>query len=98
MITFLRHMVENKDFYAEHPDRIWEKRFASPFPIRKYAHTTQYEAILAHVKAGEIGFGFRLRRGCYSDYACQAWDGVHGKRFVQAEYRACAMSWQNPKA
>ncbi len=53
MITFLRHMVENKDFYAEHSDQIWEKRFASPFPIRRYAHTTQYEAILAHVKAGE---------------------------------------------
>lgn len=38
-----------KEFYAEHPDRIWEKRFASPEPIRRYAHVTQYEALLAHV-------------------------------------------------
>lgn len=53
MINILRHMGEIKDFYAEHSDRIWEKRFASPDPIRRYAHATQYEAIIKHVNADE---------------------------------------------
>lgn len=46
-------MAEIKDFYATHPDRIWEKRFSSPDPIRRYAHITQYDAIIDHIKPGE---------------------------------------------
>ncbi|MFA6099429.1 MAG: class I SAM-dependent methyltransferase [Patescibacteria group bacterium] len=38
-----------KDFYISYHDRITEKRLQSPFPIRKYAHISQYEAILKKI-------------------------------------------------
>ncbi len=43
---------EIKKFYQSYSDRILEKRFESPFPIRRYVHRTQYDALLAHVSPG----------------------------------------------
>ncbi len=41
-----------KSFYGSHADRILDKRLRSPYPIRRYAHESQYEAILAHIDPG----------------------------------------------
>ena len=46
-------MNDVKDFYSTYADRILEKRFHSPFPIRQYAHRAQYDAILRHVRKEE---------------------------------------------
>lgn len=37
---------ENKAFYRQHADTIWEKRFNSSDPIRRHAHRAQYGALL----------------------------------------------------
>ncbi|MFH2231940.1 MAG: class I SAM-dependent methyltransferase [Patescibacteria group bacterium] len=52
-------MTENKDFYKVHADKIWDKRFNSPFPIRRYAHRAQYRLLLDEVLSGSI-----LDAGC----------------------------------
>ena len=39
-------MTEIKDFYKSYADNIWEKRFNSPYPVRRYAHRTQYDFLL----------------------------------------------------
>jgi ubiquinone/menaquinone biosynthesis C-methylase UbiE len=53
-------MADIKAFYATHPDKIWDKRFNSPDPIRRYAHREQYDALIAEVVAG----GTILDAGC----------------------------------
>lgn len=41
-----------KTFYANYSDKIVEKRFNSPYKLRKYAHMQQYKTILKHIKPG----------------------------------------------
>jgi ubiquinone/menaquinone biosynthesis C-methylase UbiE len=43
---------EIKGFYASHPDEILKKRFNAPEPLRRHAHRSQYEALLALVPSG----------------------------------------------
>ncbi len=42
-----------KNFYQSYHDKINDKRFESPFPIRKYAHHAQYNSLITHIKDGE---------------------------------------------
>lgn len=53
-------MEDIKGFYQQHADKIWDKRFNSPEPIRRYAHRTQYNALLEHI----IPNGSILDAGC----------------------------------
>jgi ubiquinone/menaquinone biosynthesis C-methylase UbiE len=52
---------ENKAIYNALHDTIIAKRFDSPFPIRRYAHRAQYDAVLENVPAGatviDVGCG-----------------------------------------
>ncbi|HWQ99221.1 MAG TPA: methyltransferase domain-containing protein [Candidatus Methylomirabilis sp.] len=41
-----------KDFYCGHSDEIIRKRFDSPEPLRRYAHRTQYDALIANIPTG----------------------------------------------
>ena len=41
-----------KDFYTGDSDKITEKRFNSPYKLRRYAHIAQYESVLAYVEPG----------------------------------------------
>ena len=41
-----------KAFYSQHHDRIRDKRSKSAYPLRHYAHATQYEGILQFVLPG----------------------------------------------
>lgn len=41
-----------KDFYTHHADTITEKRARSPYPLRRFVHEAQYEAVLSYVKPG----------------------------------------------
>jgi SAM-dependent methyltransferase len=52
-------MVDIKSFYEGHSDQILKKRLFSVYPIRRYAHESQYEAILQHVGEGTV-----LDAGC----------------------------------
>lgn len=42
-----------KDFYKTYHDHIFDKRYNSPFWLRRYAHRTLYERILRHVEPGQ---------------------------------------------
>lgn len=42
-----------KDFYAMHSDEILEKRFNSPYVLRRYAHRTQYESLIKLLGKGK---------------------------------------------
>ena len=55
----LSKKTENKDFYKDHADKIWDKRFNSPFAIRRHAHRKQYKLLLDEVLPGTI-----LDAGC----------------------------------
>ncbi len=44
--------ARNKEIYTGLHDRIVEKRFSSPFPIRHHAHHMQYQAFVDLVPAG----------------------------------------------
>jgi len=50
-----------KEFYTSHSDEIMKKRFNAPEPLRRHAHRTQYDALLALVLPGasvaDIGCG-----------------------------------------
>ncbi len=41
-----------KEFYAAHHDRIFDKRFNSPFPIRRRVHREMYESVSAKIEPG----------------------------------------------
>lgn len=41
-----------KGFYSSHADEILKKRFHAPEPLRRYAHRTQYEALLRLIPNG----------------------------------------------
>ncbi|MFA6416199.1 MAG: class I SAM-dependent methyltransferase [Candidatus Paceibacterota bacterium] len=41
-----------KDFYSGYSDKIFKKRFNSPYLLRRYVHLKQYEAFLRHIKPG----------------------------------------------
>jgi len=41
-----------KDFYATYHDQIFDKRFNSPYPIRRKVHRDIYDSILKHIKPG----------------------------------------------
>jgi ubiquinone/menaquinone biosynthesis C-methylase UbiE len=41
-----------KEFYTSYSDEILKKRFNSPDPLRRYAHRTQYEAIISNILPG----------------------------------------------
>lgn len=41
-----------KSFYEGYGDEIIKKRFDSPEPLRRYAHRTEYDAIVANVPSG----------------------------------------------
>ena len=43
---------EIKKFYSHHPDEIINKRFRSPYALRRYAHMKQYESVLGFVVSG----------------------------------------------
>jgi|Deesub1362B_J571_1020462.scaffolds.fasta_scaffold02302_6 ubiquinone/menaquinone biosynthesis C-methylase UbiE len=43
-------MNNTKEEYTKHADRIWEKRFNSPFLIRRYLHRAQYNTILKYIE------------------------------------------------
>jgi ubiquinone/menaquinone biosynthesis C-methylase UbiE len=46
-------MNEIKEFYTEYADKIHQKRFSSPYAVRKYAHLKQYESVCSFVNSGE---------------------------------------------
>lgn len=46
-------MQDNKNIYAAYADNIYSKRFASKNPLRKYAHTQQYDAVANKVRTDE---------------------------------------------
>lgn len=50
-----------KKDYETFADKIWQKRFASPYPMRRYAHQRNYQTFLKHIKPGmlvaDIGAG-----------------------------------------
>lgn len=52
---------EIKKFYSQYADKIQDKRFNSPYKIRKYVHHETYFSILKHLKSGnkilEVGCG-----------------------------------------
>lgn len=41
-----------KEFYSGYGDRIFKKRFNSPYPLRRYVHAKQYESVLKNVSSG----------------------------------------------
>lgn len=45
-------MKDLKDFYTNYDDRIYEKRFNSPYKVRRYAHLQQYQSVLKQVSPG----------------------------------------------
>ena len=45
-------MTEIKGFYTNHADMITDKRARSPYPLRRYVHGAQYDAVLAYVEPG----------------------------------------------
>lgn len=49
----LLNQSEIKEFYRLYADRIIEKRFNSPYPLRRYAHSMQYQDFLSYVKPGQ---------------------------------------------
>lgn len=55
---------EIKRTYYEHADRIWSKRYNSPFLIRRYLHRTQYNTVLKHIEKMDPKPEFILDYGC----------------------------------
>lgn len=43
---------EIKSFYADHHDRIREKRYQSSYPVRRRTHREIYESVLKHIPKG----------------------------------------------
>lgn len=46
-------MTDFKDFYSSYHDKIIDKRFASEYALRRYAHLEQYQSVVAHVQSGQ---------------------------------------------
>ena len=46
-------MTDLTEFYSSYHDEIIDKRFASPYPLRRYAHLQQYESVAAQVAEGQ---------------------------------------------
>lgn len=47
-----RTMGKNKETYTGYADKIFDKRYNSPNPLRRYAHRAQWESVAAQVPAG----------------------------------------------
>ncbi len=45
--------VKIKQFYSNHADRIFEKRYNSPYPLRRYVHRQIYATTLKYIEAGQ---------------------------------------------
>ena len=43
---------QNKEIYTGYADKIFDKRYNSPNPLRRYAHRAQWESVAAQVPAG----------------------------------------------
>ncbi|MFH0819654.1 MAG: methyltransferase domain-containing protein [bacterium] len=43
-------MTDVKEIYSSYADKIFTKRFQSPYPLRRYAHQKEYESILKFVE------------------------------------------------
>lgn len=44
---------DNKPIYSSFADKIFDKRFNSPSPLRRYAHWAQYQAFVDKISPGE---------------------------------------------
>ena len=60
-----------KDFYESYGDRIVAKRLESDFPLRRYAHRTQYETIAKLVHPGERVLDAGCGEGALSWYLAE---------------------------
>lgn len=49
----MKDSKEIKDFYRNYADKIQEKRFKTPYRIRRYVHETTHLTILKHINSGE---------------------------------------------
>ncbi len=45
--------ADNKIIYRDLSDKIFDKRYNSSSPLRKYAHRAQWQSIMKHVKPGD---------------------------------------------
>ncbi len=46
-------MNQVKEFYKTYSDKIFDKRFNSPYPLRRFVHREEYNSILKHIKPKE---------------------------------------------
>jgi len=53
-LKLLKVFMDNsiKNFYSDYSDKILQKRFNSPYALRRYVHLKQYEAFLGYVEPG----------------------------------------------
>jgi 2-polyprenyl-3-methyl-5-hydroxy-6-metoxy-1,4-benzoquinol methylase len=56
--------MTTKDFYVSYHDQITDKRFNSPYPLRKYVHRLNYEILVRHVMQWVPQNGRILDAGC----------------------------------
>jgi hypothetical protein len=54
-----------KNFYETYGDEIVAKRLESPYPLRSYAHRTQYETIANLVESGETVLDAVAAKACF---------------------------------
>lgn len=60
-----------KNFYETYGDEIVAKRLESPYPLRRYAHRTQYETIAKFVNPGETVLDAGCGEGVLSWYLAE---------------------------
>ncbi len=60
-----------KDFYETYADAIVAKRLESPYPLRRYAHHTQYETIARLVRPGQSVLDAGCGEGVLSWYLAE---------------------------
>lgn len=81
-------MNKTKEGYIEHADRIWDKRYNSPFLIRRYLHRTQYNTVLEYIEK------MNPRPKLIFDYGCG--EGVLSVLIAEKGFNIVAMDISEP--
>jgi SAM-dependent methyltransferase len=90
-------MPDVKQLYQDYHDRIFDKRYNSPYWIRRYTHRQIHEQILEHIKPGQRVLDVGCGEGVLSCLAAQRGAKVIGTDISGDNIRSAkelAKSWQ----
>ena len=92
--------MKRQELYSEHADRIFEKRYNSPYPLRRYVHRQIYAKTLKHITAGQQVLDAGCGEGVFSILMAQQRAEVAGVDIPAPNTRAARraaeeVDWRN---